>query len=248
MIVSGPAGVGKSRLGWEFEKYVDGLAENVYWHRGRCLPYGEDMAFWALAEIVRARLGIADEDAPSPIEDKLARMLAELFDDEDRGYVAPDGAGCSACLEPASRAAPSRAVRRLAALLRAAGRHQPVLLLIEDRSTPTSACSTSSSTWSTGAATSGCSSSRSPGPSWWPPPGHRHRAAPHPARARARSPRRHARPARRPGAAAARRGGAAIAAQAEGIPLYAVETVRSLIDRDVWSSRARALHAGRRRR
>jgi len=53
VLVSGPAGVGKSRLGWEFEKYADGLAAEVWWHRGRCLSYGEGVAFWALAEIVR---------------------------------------------------------------------------------------------------------------------------------------------------------------------------------------------------
>jgi hypothetical protein len=40
VLVSGPAGVGKSRLGWEFEKYADGLAAEVWWHRGRCLSYG----------------------------------------------------------------------------------------------------------------------------------------------------------------------------------------------------------------
>ena len=34
VVVSGPAGVGKSRLGWEFEKYIDGLASTVAWHRG----------------------------------------------------------------------------------------------------------------------------------------------------------------------------------------------------------------------
>ena len=39
--VTGIAGIGKSRLGWEFYKYFDGLAEHVYWHRGRCLAYGE---------------------------------------------------------------------------------------------------------------------------------------------------------------------------------------------------------------
>jgi hypothetical protein len=61
VLVSGPAGVGKSRLGWEFEKYTDGLAQDVWWHRGRCLSYGEGVAFWALAEIVRQRLGIAEE-------------------------------------------------------------------------------------------------------------------------------------------------------------------------------------------
>ena len=73
VLVSGPAGVGKSRLGWEFEKYVDGLAADVWWHRGRCLSYGEGVAFWALAEIVRQRLGIAEEDPAEAAAVKLAR-------------------------------------------------------------------------------------------------------------------------------------------------------------------------------
>ncbi len=48
VLVNGPAGVGKSRLGWELEKYVDGLAAKVLWHRGRCLSYGDGAAFGAL--------------------------------------------------------------------------------------------------------------------------------------------------------------------------------------------------------
>jgi len=48
VLVSGPAGVGKSRLGWEFEKYADGLAGDVWWHRGGCPSYGDGVAFWAL--------------------------------------------------------------------------------------------------------------------------------------------------------------------------------------------------------
>ena len=89
VLVSGPAGVGKTRLGWELEKYVDGLAENVYWHRGRCPTFGEDTAFWALTEIVRARLGVGDDDERAQIETKLATALATLFDDEaERVFVA----------------------------------------------------------------------------------------------------------------------------------------------------------------
>jgi hypothetical protein len=34
VVLDGEAGVGKSRLAWEFEKYVDGLAATVRWHRG----------------------------------------------------------------------------------------------------------------------------------------------------------------------------------------------------------------------
>jgi hypothetical protein len=72
VLVSGPPGVGKSRLGWEFEKYADGLKAEVWWHRGRCLSYGEGVAFWALAQIVRQRLGIAEEDPPEAAAVKLA--------------------------------------------------------------------------------------------------------------------------------------------------------------------------------
>ncbi|HLK74173.1 MAG TPA: adenylate/guanylate cyclase domain-containing protein [Streptosporangiaceae bacterium] len=81
VLVSGPAGVGKSRLGWEFEKYADGLAADVWWHRGRCLSYGEGVAFWALAQIVRQRLGIAEEDPPEAAAVKLAAALDRFVPD-----------------------------------------------------------------------------------------------------------------------------------------------------------------------
>jgi len=88
VLVSGPAGVGKSRLDWEFWKYVDGLAEDVWWHRGHCLSYGEGVAFWALAEIVRQRLGIAEEDpaetAAAKLKDGLERFVPE---ESERAYV-----------------------------------------------------------------------------------------------------------------------------------------------------------------
>jgi class 3 adenylate cyclase/tetratricopeptide (TPR) repeat protein len=88
VLVSGPAGVGKSRLGWEFEKYADGLAAEVWWHRGRCLSYGEGVAFWALAEIVRQRLGIAEEDPADAAAAKLTDGLDQYVTDPgERGYV-----------------------------------------------------------------------------------------------------------------------------------------------------------------
>jgi len=86
--VTGPAGVGKSRLGWEFEKYIDGLASTVWWHRGRCLSYGDGVSFWALAEIVRQRLDVAEEDPVALAAGKLADGLARYVPDPvERDYV-----------------------------------------------------------------------------------------------------------------------------------------------------------------
>jgi class 3 adenylate cyclase/predicted ATPase len=88
VLVSGPAGTGKSRLGWELRKYIDGLAAEAWWHRGRCLSYGEGVAFWALAEMVRQRLGIAEEDSADLAASKLAAWLDRFFPDPgERAYV-----------------------------------------------------------------------------------------------------------------------------------------------------------------
>ena len=88
--VSGVAGVGKSRLGWEFEKYVDGLREVVCWHRGRALSYGDGVTFWPFAEMMRYRLGIVDGDPPDEVEAKLDAGLADLVPDaSERAWLRP---------------------------------------------------------------------------------------------------------------------------------------------------------------
>ena len=88
--VVGLAGVGKSRLSWEFQKYIDGLVEEVWWHRGRCLAYGEGVAFWALAEMVRMRAAIAEEEAPASAVEKLRRSLEDHVPEaEERMWLEP---------------------------------------------------------------------------------------------------------------------------------------------------------------
>jgi hypothetical protein len=42
--VVGNAGMGKSRLLWEFFKYLDGVEQECWWYQGRCLSYGEGVA------------------------------------------------------------------------------------------------------------------------------------------------------------------------------------------------------------
>jgi class 3 adenylate cyclase/tetratricopeptide (TPR) repeat protein len=88
--VVGIAGIGKSRLAWEFEKYTDGLVEEIWWHRGRCLPYGEGVAYWALAEMVRMRAGILEDEEPASALAKLRTCLeSHLPDRDERAWVEP---------------------------------------------------------------------------------------------------------------------------------------------------------------
>jgi class 3 adenylate cyclase/tetratricopeptide (TPR) repeat protein len=88
--VTGIAGIGKSRLVWEFYKYFDGLAQVVYWHRGRCPSYGEGVTYWALADMVRMRCRISEEEPSDAALAKLAVVLDEhIHDPEERAFVEP---------------------------------------------------------------------------------------------------------------------------------------------------------------
>jgi class 3 adenylate cyclase/tetratricopeptide (TPR) repeat protein len=97
MVMVGDPGAGKSRIGWEFEKYVDGLTANVRWHSGRCVAYGEGLAFFALAEAIRPRLRalVADHDGGTEESAQEQEHLLELGlrtyvpDPEERSWMRP---------------------------------------------------------------------------------------------------------------------------------------------------------------
>ena len=80
--VVGPAGIGKSRLAWEFLKYIDGLVEEVWWHAGRSPAYGDGITFWALGEMVRGRCGLLETDDERTTRAKVAETLAVHVPDE----------------------------------------------------------------------------------------------------------------------------------------------------------------------
>jgi class 3 adenylate cyclase/tetratricopeptide (TPR) repeat protein len=92
--IIGQAGIGKSRLGWEFEKYIDGVTQTVYWHAGRSPSYGEGISYWALAEMVRERAGIAETDDPETARTRLTACVDQwLTDPDERAWIEPCLAG-----------------------------------------------------------------------------------------------------------------------------------------------------------
>jgi class 3 adenylate cyclase len=75
----GSAGVGKSRLIHEFLQEVGAGAQVL---RARCLPYGEGITFWPIAELVQAAAGINPTDTPQMALGKLEGLL-EGADERD---------------------------------------------------------------------------------------------------------------------------------------------------------------------
>jgi class 3 adenylate cyclase/tetratricopeptide (TPR) repeat protein len=90
LTILGPAGVGKSRILWELKKYADGVVEAIAWHQARSPAFGEGIAFGPLAEMVRRRAKIADGDRPQVGRRKLDACLTRFVpDDDERRWIAP---------------------------------------------------------------------------------------------------------------------------------------------------------------
>ena len=77
----GPPGIGKSRLVWELQRALADDPGLVTWRRGRCLPYGDGVTFWALAEIVKAQAKILETDDAEAAARKLRRAVRDLVAD-----------------------------------------------------------------------------------------------------------------------------------------------------------------------
>ena len=114
--VIGPAGVGKSRLVSELERFAEGLPQIVYWRRGRCLAYA-NTSYSALADAIKAQCEIFEDDTAEVAAKKADAAVRELFGDEE---VTPQiralvGAGDTRGAEPRGP------VRGVAAVPRAHG-------------------------------------------------------------------------------------------------------------------------------
>jgi DNA-binding SARP family transcriptional activator len=88
--ILGPAGIGKSRLAAEFAGAAGRAQASVL--TGRCLPYGEGITFWPLAEVVRQAAGESSREAILRLVE--GRPEAELIADRVAGAIGlADAAG-----------------------------------------------------------------------------------------------------------------------------------------------------------
>ena len=88
--VVGDAGLGKSRLVRELEPRAHRHGAPVQWYSGRALSFGEGNGFHALAEVFAGAAGFSVSDRPERRRDGIEALLtAALADDAERQRVRP---------------------------------------------------------------------------------------------------------------------------------------------------------------
>ena len=115
--VTGPAGIGKSRLLREFLEAAEREATVVV---GRCLPYGDGITYWPLTEVANELAG----------GDGVPGITSVLDDEPDAGTIAAQ-IGVVAGWQDATSTAPGPqwAVRRL---FEALARSRPLVVMFDD--------------------------------------------------------------------------------------------------------------------
>jgi class 3 adenylate cyclase len=130
----GAAGVGKSRLLTEVLDRLDGARVL----RGRCLPYGEGITYWPLAEAAKYEAGILDTDPVDAALEKLRSAVAAVVETSDAdvleviawtiGLAVPGSDIITAGPEYARQSLADAWQRFVGAL----GRREPTVLIVED--------------------------------------------------------------------------------------------------------------------
>jgi class 3 adenylate cyclase/tetratricopeptide (TPR) repeat protein len=120
--IYGEPGVGKSRLGREFVGSLEGATVLP----GRCLPYGEGITYWPLAEMVKSAAGIADDD---PVKEAIEKLRACCEDDAVADLLGLASGVLDAVEEDRSAQEIAWAAREWADLLAGV---QPLVLVFED--------------------------------------------------------------------------------------------------------------------
>ncbi|MBA2719675.1 MAG: AAA family ATPase [Chloroflexi bacterium] len=90
VIVTGAPGIGKSRLAGTLELELAASGKSGWWHHGRAPAYLNGVAFWALGEMIRERAGLVETDDAATTHQKVAEMMAAHVPDEaERQWIEP---------------------------------------------------------------------------------------------------------------------------------------------------------------
>ena len=121
----GSAGVGKSRLGAEF---VERLADGVTVLAGRCLPYGEGITYWPLADALRELASSGGGPGANVSVDTIAEQVA----DEPNARLIAERVAAVLGVGPPVACAPEETFWAVRKLLEALASRQPLIVVFDD--------------------------------------------------------------------------------------------------------------------
>ncbi len=144
--IVGEAGLGKSRLVYEFENWAEAQSQPFRWFRGRAEPLMRKQPFGLLRNLFAWRLEVAEDDDAETARRKLCDGVALLYgDDPDQGQAQAHLLGHLLGLDFAdsphvrgiaddSRQLRNRGFHAAAQFIQRTGRHfrAPALLLLDD--------------------------------------------------------------------------------------------------------------------
>jgi class 3 adenylate cyclase len=129
--IFGAAGIGKSRLLRELARHAATITDPpICWRVGHCPPFGENVTYAALADIVKAEATILDTDDEATARRRLDATLAELVADEDSARLA--GALQPLVGLPGSGLSPGETEQCWRRFILAMASRQPTVLVFED--------------------------------------------------------------------------------------------------------------------
>jgi class 3 adenylate cyclase len=141
-VIIGEAGLGKSRLLSEWKKTVTGPETvSIKWADGRCLSYGQRLAYHLLIDLIRSLLGARPGAADSEVQSALHGLLNALFGDEAPEvypYLAHmlsielEGEALKQVQAMDPQTLQSRYRETLARLLESLSARQPLVLVLDD--------------------------------------------------------------------------------------------------------------------
>ena len=142
-VVVGDAGLGKSRLLYEFENWADLQPANVNLYRGRARLETQRLPYGLLRDVFVFRCGIHDDDSAAAVRGKLVEGFRLILGEGEAvdvkahvvGHMLGYDFSASPHLKPLlndARQLRSRALHFMTDYFRAAAEQYPLLLLLED--------------------------------------------------------------------------------------------------------------------
>ena len=141
LMIVGEAGIGKSRLLHEFEKWIDPLPETVLYFKGRADPQMRHAPYAILRDLISSRLEIQDNDAPAVARHKIETGFTAVLGEDAAekvhfvghllGFDFSESVYIQGVLDD-TRQIRDRGFHYVGQFFAAATRTNPVLILLED--------------------------------------------------------------------------------------------------------------------